>query len=73
MLKRFSVVLAVLLLGLLILSACAPVTSPAAEEAAPAPAGEMTSEEEAVKLSGDILVENVKVLLRTIKLFLYDH
>ena len=57
MFKRFSVVLALLVLGMLILSACAPAASPAAEEAAPAPAGEMASEEETVKLSGDILVE----------------
>ena len=33
MLKRFSVVLAVLVLGMMILSACAPAAAPVVEEA----------------------------------------
>ena len=49
MLKRFSVLMTVLVLGMLILSACAPAVAAVVEEAAPA--------SEAMKLSGDVLVD----------------
>jgi phosphate transport system substrate-binding protein len=57
MLKRFSVVLAVLVFSMLILTACAPAAAPVVDEQAPAPTAEMETEEDAVKLSGDILVD----------------
>ena len=57
MLKRFSVVLAVLVFGMMILSACATEATPPVSESEPAPGAEMTDAEETVKLSGDILID----------------
>lgn len=62
MLKRFSVPLVVFIAGALILSACA-TAAPVAEEAAPAaaaetsPTAETATEDKAVKLSGDVLID----------------
>jgi len=64
MLKRYTVLMALLVVGMMVISACAPAAAPAAEEAAPvveeaapAPTAETAPAAEAVKLSGDILVD----------------
>jgi len=64
MLKRLSVLLVLVIAGMMVITACAPVAAPAAEEAAPvvedsapAPTAETAPTAEAVKLSGDILVD----------------
>jgi phosphate transport system substrate-binding protein len=64
MLKRYTVLMALLVAGMMVISACAPAAAPVAEEAtpvveeaAPAPTAETAPTAEAVKLSGDILVD----------------
>jgi phosphate transport system substrate-binding protein len=57
MLKRLSILLALTVAGMIVLSACSPAAAPAAEEAAPAPTAETAPVAEAVKLSGDVLVD----------------
>jgi len=57
MLKRYSVLMALLVAGMMVISACAPAVTPAAEEAAPAPTSETAPTAEDVKLTGDILVD----------------
>lgn len=61
MLKKYYLVMAVLVAGAMIFAACAPAASPAAEQPAPAveeaPAAEEAPVEEKVMVSGDVLAD----------------